>query len=79
MSTTMSVPDLAKVLFSTALQVSDRPTPGQVREAIDDRLRICDPTTCAACVAQEAGDHPEEYSARMRWALGVVQNAYLAA
>lgn len=74
----MSMPDLAQVLFSTPLQVSDHPTATQIRAAIDERLRGCvgDQTFCAACVAQEAGDHPEQYAARMRWALRAVQEAY---
>jgi len=74
---TMSNPDLAKVLFSSALQASDRPTPSQIRAAVADRLLACPgraPYTAA--VAQEAGDHPETYVARMRWALAAVEQAY---
>ncbi|MEU0520522.1 hypothetical protein [Streptosporangium sp. NPDC006007] len=71
MPTTMSVSDLAQVLFASELQASDDPSPDRVRAAIEDRLRAChaDLTECAACVAQEAGDHPETYETRMRWAL----------
>ncbi|GHH69736.1 hypothetical protein GCM10017673_20680 [Streptosporangium violaceochromogenes] len=74
MPTTMSVSDLAQVLFTSALQASDDPSPDQVRTVIEDRLRAChaDIAECAACVAQEAGDHPDVYEARMRWALRAV-------
>ncbi|MER5425752.1 hypothetical protein [Streptosporangium roseum] len=71
MPTTMSVSELAQVLFASVLQASDDPSPDQVRTVIEDGLRACheDLTSCAACVAQEAGDHPEAYATRMRWAL----------
>ncbi|GAA3441723.1 hypothetical protein [Planomonospora venezuelensis] len=73
MPITMSVPELAQVLFASALQASDDPSPDQVRTAVEERLRACheDLADCVACVAQEAGDHPETYAARMRWALSV--------
>jgi hypothetical protein len=80
MSATMSVSELATVLFASALQASENPSPNQVRTAIDCGLRACD-GGCAECtvyVAQEAGDHPEMYAARMRWALGAVVEAYPA-
>ncbi|GAA3159869.1 hypothetical protein GCM10010466_58350 [Planomonospora alba] len=71
MPTAMSVSDLADVLFASPLQASDDPSPEQVRAVIEDRLRACDEdiADCVACVAQEAGDHPETYRERMRWAL----------
>jgi hypothetical protein len=48
-----------------------------VRTIIEDQIRLChaDPARCAALVAQEAGDHPEAYEARMRWALKAVGRA----
>jgi len=78
MSTTMSVPDLADVLFACRLQPSARPTPDEVRSAIEDLLGTCAGARehCAAYVAQEAGDHPETYTDRMHWALGAVTRAY---
>jgi hypothetical protein len=80
MSATMSVSDLAKVLFATPLQASAGPSPDQVRSAIECRLRACrgDHADCAFYVAQEAGDHPETYTIRMRWALRAVVEAYPA-
>lgn len=73
--------ELAQVLFTTRLQESDHPSPGQVRAAIAERLRgrrhhPATFTAFAARVAQEAGDHPEAYAARMRWALNAVSRAY---
>ncbi|MFC9971816.1 hypothetical protein ACFVH6_13070 [Spirillospora sp. NPDC127200] len=73
-STTMTASELAQVLFTSRLQASENPTPEQIRAAIEERLCACagDRSACAASVAQEAGDHPESYAARMRWALRTV-------
>ncbi|GAA2826867.1 hypothetical protein [Nonomuraea rubra] len=70
--------ELAQVLFVTTLQPSDELSPFRIREAVDERLCACggDPSWCAAFVAQEAGDHPEAYARRMRWALDAVACAY---
>jgi hypothetical protein len=78
MSATVSVSDLAKILFVSALQASEHPSPEQVRTAVEWGLRACDGdcTGCAVSVAQEAGDHPETYVTRMRWALDAVLEAY---
>jgi hypothetical protein len=80
MSITTSVSDLATVLFVSALQASESPSPEQVRTAIECGLRDCagDCGGCAVDVAQEAGDHPEAYATRMRWALDAVVEAYPA-
>ncbi|TDC08001.1 hypothetical protein E1267_11745 [Nonomuraea longispora] len=73
--------ELAQVLFATSLQPSDRLSPVQIRETVDERLCACggDLARCAAYVAQEAGDHPETYVRRMRWALDAVAGAYMLA
>ncbi|MEU5880388.1 hypothetical protein [Spirillospora sp. NPDC047279] len=78
MSTTMSVSELAQILFTSPLQASAAPTAEQVRMAVAARLAECgdDCGTCLARVAQEAGDHPEAYAARMRWALDAVHAAF---
>ena len=70
--------ELANVLFASSLQESENPTPAQVRTAIEAALNAChgDSSGCAAWVAQEAGDHPEEYVRRMRWALRTIANVY---
>lgn len=76
--TSLSLSDLAGILFCCELQESDRPSAEQVRRAIDARIgaRGGDSSACLAIVAQEAGDHPETYRARMRWALTTVSEAY---
>ncbi|GAA2619158.1 hypothetical protein SMC26_31825 [Actinomadura fulvescens] len=77
-TTALSICDLARLLFTSRLQASDHPTAEQVRDAIDERLCAwgADCGTCLASVAQEAGDHPEAYAVRMRWALETVTRVY---
>ncbi|GAA4922071.1 hypothetical protein HD597_006386 [Nonomuraea thailandensis] len=74
----MTTIELAQVLFVTAVQPSDAPSPFRIREAVTERLCACggDPSWCAAYVAQEAGDHPDAYARRMGWALKAVAEAY---
>ncbi|MFI0348897.1 hypothetical protein [Actinomadura sp. 9N407] len=72
----MNASDLAQVLFTTTLQASEHPTDERVREVIGRRLRGGEPGRFAAYVAQEAGDHPEAYAERMRWAIATVDRAY---
>lgn len=78
---TPTISDLAQILFSSELQASEHPSPEEIRTAIVDRLCACggDHAACTAVVAQEAGDHPEIYTARMRWALRAVSEAYTTA
>jgi hypothetical protein len=74
----LSISDLAEVLFTSPLQESDNPGPREVRAAVEETLAASggDCTGCAAGVAQEAGDHPEAYVLRMRWALRTITSAY---
>jgi len=58
----------ADALFASALQRSDRPDPGQVREAIAVAVARYGDPGCAARVAQAFGEHPETAVTRMRWA-----------
>ena len=76
--TNPSEADLAEVLFVSTLQASETPTPERVRSVVERGLVAWqeDCTACLACVAQEAGDHPEEFSRRMRWALAMVHSVY---
>jgi hypothetical protein len=69
---------LAHVLFASAVQPSQHPSREAVRAAVVQQLRTCqgDPAACVGLVAQEAGDHPELYATRMRWALRSVARAY---
>jgi hypothetical protein len=80
MPTTMtpSTEDLAEVLFASTLQASEAPTAAQVRSAVERGLRILsqDCLACISCVAQEAGDHPDEFARRMHWALETVRSVY---
>jgi hypothetical protein len=74
----LSLVDLAQLLFVSPLQPLDRPTRAQVRDAVLRAFVTCggDCSVCAGGVAQEAGDHPEEYRRRMRWALATVGEVY---
>lgn len=66
----------SQALFASSLQRSERPTVGQVREAIVRAVRDLGAAECAARVAQEFGDHPELATARMRWAIRMVAELY---
>lgn len=81
MPSTQMIPsevDLAEVLFVSTLQESEAPTEERVRAVIEQGLNAWkeDCTACLACVAQEAGDHPDEFSRRMHWALATVHSVY---
>jgi hypothetical protein len=66
----------AEALFASTLQESDRPSARRVREAVADAVRRMHADGLAAILAQEAGDHPDLYRRRMRWALRTVAEAY---
>jgi hypothetical protein len=81
MTTTGTIPseaDLAEVLFVSTLQESEAPTADQVRAVIEHGLNAWkeDCTACLACVAQEAGDHPDAFARRMHWALATVHSVF---
>ena len=65
----------AGALFVSALQRSEAPSLGQVRQAIDASVQAFGASGCAARVAQEFGDHPETAVARMRWARATARSA----
>jgi len=65
----------ADALFVSALQRSDAPTAGQIRQAINAAVAAFGGLGCAERVAQEFGDHPEMAAARMRWARAAAQAA----
>jgi hypothetical protein len=68
----MTLINRAEALFTSSLQPSDRPTPGQVRTAIVASIRLHRGVRgCAAVLAAEYGEHPEAAANRMRWALSV--------
>jgi hypothetical protein len=68
----------AEALFASVLQRSDRPSPGQVRQAIAAVVRAHGSQGCAELVAQEFGDHPETAAERMCWARAVVGDVFAA-
>lgn len=70
---------LAQALFASPLQASARPSASEVRSAIDEQLHAFPDDFFAAFVAQEAGDHPESFCARMTWAIEAVSDAYALA
>ncbi|MFC4908882.1 hypothetical protein [Actinomadura gamaensis] len=74
MPTEMTEADLAQILFASRLQESQGPSDEQIRSVVEDGLCAC--RDCAAYVAQEAGDHPELFARRMRWALDAVSHAF---
>lgn len=77
-TTPLSETDLAEVLFLSTLQASESPSAARIRTVIEQGLRAWneDCGACLACVAQEAGDHPDEFARRMHWALATVHSVY---
>lgn len=70
--------DLAELLFISPLQASETPDACQVRRAVEQCLRDrgADEHARIACVAQEAGDHPDDFVRRMHWVLAMIESAY---
>ena len=66
----------ADALFVSALQRSDAPSTGQVRQAIDAAVAAFGCLGCVQRVAQEFGDHPETAAVRMRWARAVAHAVF---
>jgi hypothetical protein len=74
----LDTPALAQLLFACPAQPSDHLTPTEIRTALSVQFRRCggNLTRGLAAIAQEAGDHPDSYVARMRWAIRSVDRAY---
>ena len=66
----------ADAIFASALQRSDEPSAGQVRQAVAAAIGAFGYVGCAERVAQEFGDHPETAVIRMRWARAVSREAF---
>jgi hypothetical protein len=66
----------ADALFASALQRSDEPSAGQVKQAVDAARHAFGDLGCAARVAQAYGEDPETAVARMRWARTTVAGAF---
>jgi hypothetical protein len=69
---------LAQILFASPLQPLDHPTNAQIHGTVSQAFKACggDFSRYAGHVAQEAGDHPELYQRRMRWALATIGEVY---
>lgn len=68
----------ADALFASALQRSDQPSAGQVKQAVAAAMDAFGDLGCAARVAQAYGEDPEMAVTRMRWACTTVAGALSA-
>lgn len=66
----------ADAIFTSWLQRGDKPSAGQVRQAVAAAIHAFGYSGCAERVAQEFGDHPETAVIRMRWARLVAREAF---
>jgi hypothetical protein len=66
----------ADALFASALQRSEEPSAGQVRQAVAAAIGALGGVGCAARVAQAYGEDPETAVARMCWARTAVASAF---
>jgi hypothetical protein len=66
----------ADALFASALQRSDTPSAGQVRQAVAAAMNAFGDLGCAARVAQAYGEDQESAVTRMRWACTAVARAF---
>jgi hypothetical protein len=71
-TSTENLASMANALFVSTLQPSEHPAAAQVEDAIVTSLRVYHEAGCAARMAAEYGEHPEEAASRMRWALSLV-------
>jgi hypothetical protein len=71
---------LAQLLFASPIQPSEHPSRAAIRKAMAAQFRCChgDLKAVLAAVAQEAGDHPDSYVTRMKWAIRSVPRAIAA-
>ena len=66
----------ADAIFASWLQRGDKPSAGQVRQAVAAAIRAFGYSGCTERVAQQFGDHPETAVLRMRWARAVAREAF---
>ena len=72
-----AVEDLrAEALFASHLQPSDQPSLALVRDVVYAEVFQRREDGCAACVAQECGDHPDLFAERMAWCRRMVAEAF---
>jgi hypothetical protein len=65
-----------EALFASSLRRTDSPRPEQIREAIEQSLRVLGARGCAAWVAQAYGEFPEAAVTRMHWVQNLVARAF---
>src|SRR5262249_60092508 len=66
----------ADVIFASWLQRGDKPSVGQVRQAVAAAIHAFGYSGCAERVAQEFGDHPETAGIRVGWGRAVGRGAF---
>lgn len=66
---------LAEALFVSDLQPSQRPTAENIRAAVDRMIEQYGVDGCAARMASEFGDHPEQAVQRMIWVRRLMSSA----
>ncbi|MGH3194197.1 MAG: hypothetical protein ACRDOL_44435 [Streptosporangiaceae bacterium] len=66
----------ADALFASAVQRSDEPSAGQVRQAVAAAIGTLGDLGCAARVAQAYGEDPDTAVTRMCWARAEVASAF---
>jgi hypothetical protein len=67
---------LVEALFVSYVQPSNAPTPAVVQQAITEMIIRYGTDGCAARVATEFGDHPENAVRRMAWVRQMVRASY---
>jgi len=65
--TTTTKTRVAEALFVSDLQPPQTPSPQMINIAIDRMIQRYGPDGCAARMASEFGDHPEQAVRRMIW------------
>jgi hypothetical protein len=65
-----------EALFASSLRRTDHAAPNEVRDAIEQALRVLGSRGCAAWVAQAYGDFPEAAITRMHWAQTTVARVF---
>ena len=68
----------AEALFVSDLQPSERPSRETVEQAVTAMILRYGSDGCAAAVAVEFGDHPEEAVRRMCWVRSELRNVLTA-
>jgi hypothetical protein len=73
---TATTAERAEALFVSCLQGSQTYTAEEIRKAVDEMLERLGATGCAARLAQEYGEHPDEAMRRMHWVLATTKATF---